>query len=169
MKSLLGGLGVFALVLCAASAHAATWKFNVFLDGLQETPPNASPGYGDALALLDDSTGMIDITGTFSSLIGTTNNAHLHGYAGPGTPAGVLFPLTYDIGVTSGSFSGSGSVDVAQTLAGKTYINLHSTVFTGGEIRGQLIDPMRVPEPGSLTLVGLSLLSVGALRRRVSR
>lgn len=166
MKRLLSVLGVCAFFICAVSAHAATWKFNVFLDGLQEVSPNASPGYGDALALLDDSTGMIDISGTFSSLIGTSNNAHLHGYAPAGINAAAIFPLTYDIGVTSGSFSGSGSVDVAQTLAGNTYINVHSTVFLGGEIRGQLINPVRVPEPATLSLAGFALLSVGALRRR---
>jgi len=129
MRSLLTWFGACVLFLCAVSAQAATWKFNVFLDGLQEVPPNASPGYGDALALLNDSTGMIDISGTFSSLLGTSNNAHLHGYAPAGINAAAIFPLTYEIGVTSGTFSGSGSVDVAQTLAGKTYINIHSTVI----------------------------------------
>ena len=38
--------------------------------------------------------------------------------------------------------------------AGKTYWNIHSTTFTGGEIRGFLT---AVPEPTALALFGLEL------------
>jgi len=170
MKTILSGIVASAILLCAVSAHAATWKFDVLLDGLQETPPNASPGTGEATALLDDSTGVLDVSGVFRDLIGTSTVAHIHGYADLGDPpAGVIFGLTVDIGVTMGSYSGSGNVDVAQALAGKSYVNVHSSVFPGGEIRGQLLNPMKVPEPGSLMLAGIGLLSAVAWRRRICR
>ena len=47
-------------------------------------------------------------------------------------------------------------------LAGRSYINFHTTQYTGGEIRGFL----QVPEPATLVLVGLGLLALAGIRRR---
>ncbi len=151
----------YTLIVTLAAAgvtQASLWRFDVAIDGNQETPPVSTPGTGTAIALLDDVTREMTIDGSFQDLIGTTTSAHLHGYAGAGTPGGVVFGLTLDVGVTAGNFSGAGLISASRiddVLAGQTYINIHTTFKPGGEIRGQLVDPYVVPEPASGVLLGL--------------
>jgi hypothetical protein len=55
------------------------------------------------------------------------------------------------------------AVQLPHILAGRSYVNFHTTQFGGGEIRGQL---QAVPEPGTLSLLGLG---AAAMARRVRR
>lgn len=48
-------------------------------------------------------------------------------------------------------------------LSGGLYLNVHTTAFPGGEIRGQI-----VPEPSAVVLAGLALVGLMAARRRRS-
>lgn len=167
MRISLIALAAGATLCVALQAQATVWTFdNIFLDGLQETPPVATPGTGTATATLDDVTNDFSISGSFSSLIGTTTDAHLHGPAPPGTPAGVMFGLTFDLGVTSGNFSFNGVISAAHVqtiLDGLSYVNIHTTFRPGGEIRGQLLDPVPEPATGLMLAAGLGLF---VLRRR---
>lgn len=137
----------------------------MFLDGAQEAPPNASPGVGVADVSFDDVSGqMVVSNGAFSGLIGTSSDAHVHGFSDPNVASGVLFPLTFTPGVTAGEFSGSGTIaNIAGMMNNLTYINIHSSVFGGGEIRGQII----IPEPASslLTLAATAMLAMTRRRR----
>jgi hypothetical protein len=144
------------------------WKFNVVMDGTQEVPPNSSPGIGTAIAIFNDNTGQMDIDGSFSGLLVAASNAHLHGYSTPGVASGVVFGLTFTP-ATSGTVSGSGvipSARIADVLNGLTYTNIHSAMFPSGEIRGQLMNPVAVPEPGGGGWLGVSAASWLLHRRR---
>jgi hypothetical protein len=170
MKSFTFNVALLATIACAVPAPATLWTFDpIFLDGLQETPPVATPGTGTGMATLDDVTNQFILSGSFANLIGTTNNAHVHGPAGVGVgPAGVLFGITFDFGVTSGNYSFNGVIsatDTAHLLAGNGYINIHSTFRPGGEIRGQILNP--VPEPATFILFALGACGLLAPGRRV--
>jgi len=163
MKNL-NRLAIFGLLLAGvvqAQAMVWTWTTTV-MSGLEEVPPNASPGTGLVTGTLDDVTGaVLVVTGFYSGLLAPTTASHIHGMAPPGTNAGVILPLTHTSG-TSGTLSGAGvltGAQVAGMIAGNTYVNVHTAQFPGGEIRGQ-ITATPVPEPAAYLAV---LLGAGAL------
>jgi hypothetical protein len=57
---------------------------------------------------------------------------------------------------------------IAAIEAGTAYLNIHTTAFPGGEIRGILALAAAVPEPASLALFGSALLGFALMRRRKS-
>jgi hypothetical protein len=71
------------------------------------------------------------------------------------------FSHTYDLatalsGITEAAF-------IAGLEAGEAYVNIHNSLFPGGEIRGDLT---AIPEPSTWMLLGLSFAAVAGLRRR---
>jgi len=52
---------------------------------------------------------------------------------------------------------------LAGLAAGDAYLNIHTTAFPGGEIRGFLTT---VPEPGGYLLFGAALAGIALLRKR---
>lgn len=155
----------------AAQSFGAIHQFQANMDGLEEVPVNASLGTGILDCTLDDTNGFVQVTaGSYANLLAPSSNGHIHGPALPGVNAGVVLPLTGPYGVFSGPLSGSGTLTRAgfttqqlinAMLAGEMYVNVHSTQFPGGEIRGQL---RLVPEPA--TAMGLMAITGVVLARR---
>ncbi len=153
-------------LVTVSMASAFTWTLSGLMDGSQEVPPNASPGFGSFTGTLDDVTGAITLSGTFGGLIAAATAAHIHGPALPGVNGPVILPLTVS-NATSGTVTGNGiftAAQVADLLAGRHYVNIHTSTFPGGEIRGQIT---AVPEPGTLAALGLGAAAL--LRRRKAR
>ena len=66
---------------------------------------------------------------------------------------------------------GNGTTLTAQLpniLAGRSYINFHTTQFGGGEIRGNIVTAVPEPETYALMLGGLAIVA-GVARRRAQR
>jgi hypothetical protein len=149
------------LFLFAALTNASTFLAADLL-GVNEVPPNASPGNGVGAVLLNNAQTQITVDLNWSGLLGPATAAHIHGPAAPGSNAPVLFAFSGVPAATSGvipeqSFSLT-PIQVTQLLAGQFYMNVHTGVFPGGEIRGQLLlGSTPTPEPATLSLMALAL------------
>ena len=75
---------------------------------------------------------------SYSGLTGPATMAHIHGPAIPGTNAGVVVPFPTAASPNEGQATLS-PAQVADLMAGKWYVNVHTQRYPGGEIRGQLM------------------------------
>jgi hypothetical protein len=98
----------------------------------------------------------------------------------PSFPLGVTsgtYNMTFDLTASStynpafvtangGTVASAESTLLAGLASGQTYLNIHTTNFGGGEIRGQLAV---VPEPATWILTGAALAGLAAARRKKIR
>jgi hypothetical protein len=90
---------------------------------------------------------------------------HFHGPALPGANAGVQVNVGAISGLASPSIGSAtlSATQESQLLSGQWYLNVHSALSPGGEIRGQV---NVIPEPGTLALVALGVVAIALQRRR---
>ena len=187
-------ISLLALLSALLPVPASAIQFTASLSGLNENPSNGSLGTGTALVDFDTSAHTLIFDVSFSGLTGTTTVAHIHCcVAAPGNVGVAVAPSTlpgFPVGVTSGTYNatidltqtssytsafltnfGGGTVGGAEAallqsmLAGNAYFNIHSSVFSGGEIRGFLT---KVPEPSALGLLLIGLVGITIFCRRTT-
>ncbi len=146
--------GLFAAcLLLATDANAATHSLSSTIDGAQANAGagTGSPGTGSAAMTYDDVSGLFAWDIAWGGLQGVETVMHFHGPAGPGANAGVQVDFGNISGIASPSI-GSTVINAQQgndLLAGLWYINIHTTLFPGGEIRGQVVpSPVATDEDG---------------------
>lgn len=154
-------------LLFANTASAATIPLQATIDGAQANAGagTGSPATGFAAMTLDDTTNLFSWNISWSGLLGNETVMHFHGPALPGQNAGVQVNFGAISGISSPSI-GSTSISAAQAtdlLAGLWYINIHTDLFPGGEIRGQV---QVVPVPAAIWLFGTGLLGMIGFARR---
>lgn len=113
--------------------------FSTQLTGSNEVPPVATVASGRLYAVLNTDTRLLRWKLAFSGLHGTVTAGHFHGPAAVGSNARELIAFK---GPLKSPLEGQATLTPVQAtdlLAGKWYVNLHTSVHPGGEIRGQLI------------------------------
>ncbi len=174
------------IVFFGASYGSSSQIYWVSLSGPAEAPPNNSPGTGKALITIDAVANTMRVQTTFSGLLAGVTASHIHAptaVAGTGT-AGVATTLPtfpgFPSGVTAGTYDQTFNMLLASSYnpsyvtnnggttasafaalraaisAGKAYLNIHSSMFPGGEIRGflNLCPAINVVIPNAFALSG---------------
>lgn len=189
------GLAICALTLAATAASAAPVTYTGTLSGAAENPPVPSPATGSTIVMFDIDAHTLTVNMTFSGLLGTTTASHIHcctmlpnsGNAGVATetptfngfPLGVssgTYSMSYDTSLASswspaflsnngGTTAGAEAAFGAGLASGEAYLNIHTNLYSGGEIRSFLAP---VPEPGTWAMLLLGIPAVLGLRRRVT-
>jgi len=143
VAGVLGAVLPGVLVLSAGPAGATAQTFSVTLSGVQEVPANASTATGTASVVLNAAETTITVDAGWTGLGSNATAGHIHGPAAPGANAGVLFGFAGVPAATTGSIPTQAfaitPAQVTQLKAGQFYFNIHSTVFPGGEVRGQVV------------------------------
>lgn len=182
-----------AAVLLAGAAQATITVYTANLSGPNESPPNTSPGTGNATVTIDDVLNTMHVQVTFFGLTSGTTASHIHAAtAAPFTGTAIVATTTptfpgFPLGVTSGTYdnifdlltgstynsafvtahggtaAGARDALLGAMASGEAYLNIHTTQFPGGEIRGFLV---AVPEPASWAMMLIGLCGVGMLVRR---
>ena len=186
---------LFLVAMCASSASQAA-IYTTQLTGSNEAPPNASAGTGNATVNFDLAAHLLSIDMSFSGLTSGTTASHIHCCTAPPAAAPVATQVptftAFPLGVTSGTYihsfntldpatwnptfvtasggtaSGAEAALAAGLAAGTSYLNIHTTAFPTGEIRGFLTATAtgQVPEPPALALFAITLGALVAARRK---
>ncbi len=141
MKTLIPTILLAGVLGCSPggmpAAIAETINFKAELKASNEVPPNSSKATGVAEATFDTVTKNFTSVVTFSDLSGPAIGAHLHGPGEHGKNAGIVLPFNFVLSPTKLSATLT-DAQAADLLAGKWYVNIHTQLNPGGEIRGQL-------------------------------
>jgi CHRD domain len=106
--------------------------------GSNEVPATMSTGSGAMELALNHSTRVLTWTVAYQGLSGAATGAHFHSPAFKDQNAGIVVPI---LGSLVSPFVGAIILtddQIADLMAGKWYVNVHTASYPGGEIRGQI-------------------------------
>lgn len=156
-----------ALLLPYPASGQGPMVLQAELGGFQEVPAVSTSGHGAFRARIGEGGGSVEYRLGYDGLEGTVTQAHIHfGQKGvnggiavwlcsnlpsPPTPAGVqpcpvppalvegVFTAADVVGPSGQGLSAGEFEELLRAIrAGTAYANVHSTLFPGGEVRGQL-------------------------------
>jgi len=126
-----------ALALVPMAASAATIQLRAWLNGAQVPAPVSGTGLGTVT--FDTVSKQVTWSVSYQGLSGSCTVAHFHGPASAGVDASPTVGMaTCPANPLTGSATLSPTQE-AQLLSGQLYINIHTSLYPGGEIRGQVV------------------------------
>jgi len=169
---LAASFGALLIAFAASPANAATTTFIATLSSAGESNAT-STATGNATVTFNDVAGTVGVNVSWAGLLGSAPFGHIHcctAVAGTGN-VGVLQGFNALNNLPTSSYidifapaPATFSALLAGTTAGKAYVNIHSSTYSGGEIRGFLA-PIPEPETYALMLAGLGAVAWAARRR----
>ena len=168
MKRATFAICLIAILAVSAIAVTQAKRIREFLTGYEEVPAVSTVAEGEFHARISDDASQIDYELKYSDLEGSVTQAHIHfGQKGvnggisvwlcgnpsatitppAGTPVCPASPATVTGTLDASDVVGPSAQGIAATefaeliraiRAGKTYANVHTTKFPGGEIRSQI-------------------------------
>ena len=194
MKRVLSVLALAAAstaVALPAGAAPADPSYRAVASGALESPPNPSPG--TSLVTIDLGGKEMFVDMPFRDLDGTTTDAHIHCCTGTAftgvAPVAVPFQ-DFPMGVTAGTYSKAiplddamsydpafvsthgGTASSAETAlidainANEAYVNIHTSLYPNGELRGWLVAAPPVPETAEWSMLAVGLAGLMWMSRR---
>lgn len=188
-------MAALATAIGASSAHAAPVTYQADLSGANEAVPNASPASGVARVTIDSVAHTMRVRVSFADLLDPNTAAHIHAtttnpFAGTAAVATQVPTFTgFPLGTTSGTYDRTfdmtdslsynpafitanggtpGSAEAALFSAigqSKAYLNIHSQLFPGGEIRGFFTAVVPLPSAALMSVAGLGVVATARRRR----
>jgi CHRD domain/IPT/TIG domain len=126
-------------IATSATSFRVDILFTATLSGANEVPANNSTATGTATLVLNNDTKIFTLVVTYTGLSANPTNGHIH-KAAAGVNGSPVFafasPWTSPINYTSRAITAAEEADLHAALY---YVNIHSSTYPGGEIRGQLI------------------------------
>ena len=113
------------------------FMFNSNLSGSQEVPltNSSASGFGEFILNTNENTLRYNIS--ISNLIGNEIGSHIHGFTSEVNNSGIVHSLSIGnskIGIWN--YTENQEIEILNNM---TYVNVHSDIFPGGEIRGQIV------------------------------
>ena len=158
-------MGAMAVAGTAAIAGGGSKQFRASLDGYQEVPVVSTTGNGQFRATVTQTGDGFAYRLSYAALEGSVTQAHIH-LGQPAVNGGISVFLCSNLGNGPAGTQAcppspatvTGTIDAADVIgptaqgiapgelaellramrAGVTYANVHSSLFPGGEIRGQI-------------------------------
>jgi hypothetical protein len=118
-----------------SSSSSKTTAMSAVLMGSQEVPVVNTIATGYATFELDGDDLEYDIT--VDRLSSAITGAHFHRGA-PGVSGPVIEPITFSGNRATGTWRNLTNTELADLLAGRLYVNVHTNSYPNGEIRGQV-------------------------------
>ena len=130
-----------ALLVFGSTIAWSDTGFIAHLDGLTESPPNASPSTGTCIMVLNNAQTELSYTLSFTPLLAPQTAAHFHNddIANPSPNGAVVRGIGVGTPI-SGVWKNTDAQPltpamVVELFAGRLYVNVHSSLYPAGEIK----------------------------------